>query len=193
MKRIIMITGLTLQLSVCAWPQPGDWHAVQALPGGTKIKVQLIRGRTFNNCLLDGVTDNQLTCTFGGRYWFRQETFPRSNIKAVFRARNGVLIGAGVGAAAGAAIGASRDTCCRGAHAFFGAAIGSALGAVAGTAADPFLHGKAVYRSRTSSQPAPSKNPTGYAGSTVRDVTDSEPKIPCLRDGVTLKCVDQER
>jgi hypothetical protein len=194
-SKIIPIVIAPLLLVSSAMSQLRDWEAVQALPEGTMIKVQLHHGSTFGHCSFDRATDKELACSIRGSIFFypvvRQHVYPRSNVKAVFRTHNGTLIGIGVGAGAGAAIGASRSTSYRGANALFGAVALGAVGAVVGTAADPFFHGKAVYRSQKNSPAAPQKPQNPAPDPNQQNAASPEPKIPCLRDGTTLQCVDQ--
>ena len=174
-------------LASSAMAQLTDWHAVQALPGGTKIHVTLKHGRTFGHCFFQGAPDDELVCSYRGGLYSRRVVYPRDNIKAVYRAHNGPAIGLGIGAGAGAVIGASRDPVPglgRGGTALVDAGILGGLGAFLGLIADPFFHGRAVYRD---------PNPDNVA---IRSSTPKEQhadqlgdKIPCLRDGVTLQCV----
>jgi len=183
-------------LLVCsARSQVADWENVKALRVGTKIKVQLIRGSTFGHCTFDRASDHELACSVRGSILLvpvvRHHVYPRNNVKAVFRAHNGTLIGMGVGAATGAAMGASASNSYRGANAFFGAIALGAVGAVVGTAADPFFHGKAVYRSQNNSPSAPQQPKNAAPNPDEPTTAPPERKIPCLRDGTTLQCVDQ--
>ena len=192
MNRLALACLLFL-LPACATSQVTDWNSLKSLPGGTRIKVQLIHGRTFDPCVLDSVTDEQLSCTFGGTFWSDQKTFPRSNVKAVFHARNGTAIGTAIGASTGTILGVATPGCCRVARGFLGAVAFGALGAVVGTAAGPFLHGRAVYRKGNNSpappRPSPPAQSPSPSGPDAAD-TGKEQKIPCLRDGTTLQCLD---
>lgn len=191
MKRARFALVTTLALVTAGISQVTGWDQVKALRAGTEIKVQLIRGRTFGHCRFDSATEDHLTCSISGGHWWRLETFPRSNIKAVFRTHDGMLIGVGAGAATGAALGASRATCCRGANAFLGTIVGGAIGGLIGSAADPFFHGTAVYRGPGGAtvRPGPGRTPAPDPKTVKTSAT--QPKIPCLRDGATRQCVDQ--
>lgn len=183
---IIPLQLAPLLVSIAA-AQLDNWNNVQRLPIETKIKVQLKSGRTFGHCFVAAVSDDTLTCDIraGRRFgtWSRERVYPRDNVKAVFHVHNGPLIGAAVGAGTGAILGATKASCCRGANALIGAGLMAMPGIVIGTMADPFFHGRAIYRSANTPSPTQS-NPT------QPDLTDPpQPKIPCLRDGVTLKCV----
>jgi hypothetical protein len=181
---------LATLLALSAHAQLPDWRAVQILPAGTKIHVTLKHGRTFGHCFFDGASDDQLACSVRGGFYSRRKVYARDNVKAVFRAHNGTLIGLGVGASTGAALGAARSDCCRGGNALISAVALGAVGAVFGTALDPFFHGKAVYRSPNYSPATPQKFKTPDPNP-EQNTAPPQPKIPCLRDGTTLQCVDQ--
>jgi len=174
--------------------QVADWKNVQTLPGGAKIKVQLKRGHTFGHCRFNGATDTELSCTTDGWAGYRR-VFQRSNIKAIHRVHNGPLIGLGVGAGVGAALGASRSPIPglgRGGTALFDGAILGGVGAFFGMVLDPFFHGKTVYRSPKNPLAISQKQTTAPdTNSDVQNAAPPNPKIPCLRDGTTLQCVDQ--
>lgn len=185
---IILLLLASLLVSSAA-AQLENWENVRKLPTGTKIKIQLKSGRTFGHCFVTAVSDSTLTCSIrgGGPFgmWSRERVYPRDNVKAVFHVHNGPLIGATVGAGAGAILGATKPGCCRGANALIGAGLMAMPGIVIGTMADPFFHGRAIYRSANT--PSPKKSDP-----TQPRLTDPpQPKIPCLRDGVTLECVQQ--
>jgi len=174
-------------LASSAMAQLTDWHAVQALPGGTKIHVTLKHGRTFGHCFFQGAPDDELVCSYRGGLYSRRVVYPRDNIKAVYRAHNGPAIGLGIGAGAGAVIGASRDPVPglgRGGTALVDAGILGGLGAFLGLIADPFFHGRAVYR-----DPNPDNVANRPSTPQEQDTDQLANKIPCLRDGVTLQCV----
>jgi hypothetical protein len=188
--RMIPVLLVSLLLATSAMSQSSNWAAVQALPGGTKIKVQLKQGRTFGHCFFDGATDNQLACTVRGGFFSRRVVYPRDNVKAVYQTHNGPLIGFGVGAAAGAGLGAASDPVPglgRGGTALVDAGILGGVGAFFGMVADPFFHGRAVYRSPNDPKKAPDNAPN------LKDqaANPGEVKIPCLRDGITLQCMSQ--
>jgi len=126
-------------------------------------------------------------------FYSRAVVYPRSNIKAVFRAHNGTFIGLGVGAAVGGTIGAAKSECCRTANALVGAALIGAIGAVVGTALDPFFHGKSVYRSASQQSGAAPKTHEKrmkiLPGPKRKMQIQTVENLPCLRDGATLQCV----
>ncbi len=182
----LLLTPLLLVSS--AMSQLDDWENVKMLPGGTNIKVQLKQGRTFGHCFVTATPDDALVCSIrGGPFgmWSRRMVYPRDNVKAVYLAHNGTLIGMGVGAAAGAALGAAQPGCCRGANALIGAGLMAMPGMVVGTMLDPFFHGRAVYRSAND----PDTAPTTSSILQERSTSQPEVQLPCLRDGVTLQCV----
>lgn len=174
-----------------ALAQIADWESVKALPGGTKIKVQLKHGRVLGHCYFDDATDEELACAVRGTFYSRRWAYPRSNVKAVFRAHNGMRIGVFVGAGAGALMGAATPGCCRAGRALLGGAALGVLGGGVGTLLDPFFHGKAVYRSQNNLPTTPQPQQTAAPNPDEQKEPPPEPKIPCLRDGTTLQCVDQ--
>jgi hypothetical protein len=190
MKRAIITFLLApLLLASSAMAQRYDWKNVQMLPNRTKIKVQLKQGHTFGHCFVTATSDNALICsTRGGPFglWSRRLVYPRDNVKAVYLAHDGTLIGAAVGAGTGAVIGAAKPGCCRGANALIGAGLMAMPGMVVGTALDPFFHGRAVYRSSSDHTQNRGSSPTATGNANLEDV-----KIRCLRDGVTLQCVNR--
>lgn len=182
----LLLTPLLLVSN--AMSQLDDWENVRMLSGGTKIKVQLKQGRTFGHCFVTATPDDALVCSIRGGplgMWSRRMVYPRDNVKAVYLAHNGTLIGAGVGAAAGAALGAAKPGCCRGANALMGAGLMAMPGMVVGTMLDPFFHGRVVYRSAD----APDAARTTSSVLQERRASQPEVQVPCLRDGVTLQCV----
>lgn len=206
MKYTILIALLTMVLSApSVFAQASDWRAVQMLPGGTRIHVTLINGHTFGHCALAGVDDDQLSCERPGLFGMRRRTvYPRSYIRGVYRVHNGALIGLGVGVVAGATI--SAATYSKHDDPNFGRVgtpivVGGLLGGLGmgiGGILDPFFHGKAVYRNTSppAKQPRPKhaqKAPKDDQNLTVaneENADQSTVKIPCLRDGVTLQCVE---
>jgi len=187
---------LPLVLVSGALSQVADWENVKALRVGTGIKVQLIHGSTFGHCSFDSANDDELACSVRGSILLipvvRHHVYPRNNVKAVFRTHNGTIIGTGVGVATGAAMGASASTSYRGPNAFFGAIALGTVGGLVGTMADPFFHGKAVYRIQKNSQHTTRTPSNATPNASQQSATPpAEPKIPCLRDGTTLQCVDQ--
>src|ERR1700675_2193321 len=145
--KIIPFLFAPLLLASRAMSQTGDWQAVQALRSGTKIKVTLKNGPTFGHCFFDGASDDQLFCTSRGGLLSRRKVYLRDEIEAVYLTHNGPAIGLAVGAGAGAAIGATGSNCCHAANALLGAGALGVVGWLSGTVADPFFHGRAVYRS----------------------------------------------
>jgi|ERR1017187_174186 hypothetical protein len=185
--RIILLIIAPLLLASTAMSQT-DWEAVQALPNGTKIKVTLKNRPTFGHCFLDGVSDDQLVCSTGRWPLSRRNVYIRDDIKAVYLVHNGPAIGLAVGAGAGAVIGVSRDPVPglgRGGTALLSAGLMGGLGAFVGMVADPFFHGKAVYRSPNALKDA-NRPPTEKEQSTSKAADN----LPCLKDGKTLQCVD---
>jgi hypothetical protein len=167
--------------------QTGDWEAVQALRSGIKIKVTLKNRPMFGHCFMDGASDDQLVCISGRWPLSRRKVYLRDDIKAVYLTHNGPAIGLGVGAGAGAAIGAARSSCCHAANALLGAGALGVVGWFSGTVADPFFHGRAVYRSPR--DPHQGHNDTSLPNG--RNTNQPPANVPsCLRDGVTLQCVD---
>ena len=180
------LLSIAVALIAQARGQSLDWHAVQHLNTGTKIHVTLKHGRIFGHCFFDGATEKELMCRFHQSYALR--VYERDNIKAVYLAHSGPWIGFGVGAATGAVVGAAREPVPglgRGGTALVDAGIMGGVGAFVGPIADPFFHGKAIYQN-SSTVPQQPKS----AGNTLYQDGDAEKKeIPCLRDGVTLRCV----
>lgn len=185
--RVISLLLAPLLLVVRAPAQLADWNAVQALRAGTKIHVTLKRGRTFGHCFFESASDNQLVCSQRARFDPRTVVYPRNNIKAVYLTHNGTAIGIGVGAGTGAVIGATRSRCCRGGNAVIDAGAFALMGGFVGMMADPFFHGRAVYRS-----PNSNNAPQSPSVPTVQNADQPADNIPCLRDGVTLRCVTSE-
>jgi hypothetical protein len=152
-----MICCFTLVLGLAVGPVPslqaqtnaavGDWQTVERIPIGTKIKVVAINRRNFGNCFLDRVTDDELDCTTRGHFGF-ENRYRRSDVGAVYLGQHTIAIGIGVGAAAGATLGALHpgDVSPRGFVALEGAGAGALFGGVLGLFADPFVHGRLVYR-----------------------------------------------
>jgi hypothetical protein len=182
--KIITLLWTSLALTVAASGQVTDWNAIKSLTPGTKIHVALKRGRSFGHCFFDVATDEELVCTHRAGFYSRRADYPRDNIKAVYRAHNAPAIGAGIGAGTGTVIGATRSSCCRGAYAVIDAGAFALLGGFVGLIADPFVHGGAMYRTPTVAQPL-----TSTPVVTKQDSDPAAKKIPCLRDGVNLRCV----
>ena len=202
MKRLAVLGCWILVTSIWSAAQVGDWRAVEMLPGGTKIKVALVHGHTFGHCALAGVYDDQLSCDYPGPFGMqRRAVYPRDNIRAIYRVHNGAMIGLGVGAVTGAALGAATYSKTNDPN--FGrvgtpivsAALLGGLGMGIGGILNPFFHGKAVYRSVN---PPVKQGSPQHADKDVKipPVANEAPaapavdKIPCLRDGVTLQCVE---
>jgi hypothetical protein len=186
--RIIPFLLAPLLLALSAMPQTTDWEAVQALPRGTKIKVTLKNRPTFGHCFLDGASDDQLVCSPAMGPRFRRRVYLRDDIKAVYRAHSGPAIGFAVGAGAGAVLGVAGNPVPglgRGGTALVVAGLMGGLGSFFGMAADPFFHGKAVYRSPNALKGA-NRPPTEKERSTSKAADN----LPCLKDGRTLQCVD---
>jgi hypothetical protein len=187
MKKLMLLMAFLLLGSITL-AQTGDWQAVKHLPGGTRLKIKLKRGRTFGHCEFMGATDEALHCDYPGLLYIRAQ-YPRDNVKAVYLVHNARAIGAGIGAGAGAVIGATATPGPIAGREFFAvidAGILGGFGYFFGMVADPFFHGKAVYRSPNAPKDANSP-------STKNAPSASEPadNLPCLKNGVTLQCVDQ--
>jgi hypothetical protein len=201
MKRFAVLGCWILAASSWSVAQIGDWQAVERLAGGTKIKVALVRGHTFGHCTLAGVDDDQLSCEYPGPFGTeRRAVYLRGNIRAIYRVHNSAMIGLGVGAVTGAALGAA--TYSKSNDPNFGrvgtpivsAAILGGLGMGIGGILNPFFHGKAVYRSASppAKQAAPKHAQKDEKSPTVaneENANQAPDKIPCLRDVVTLQCV----
>src|ERR1700730_54860 len=183
---LLLAQLLIASTSIC---QKVGWEAVQALRSGTKIKVTLKNRPTFGHCFMDGASDDRLVCISGRWPLSRRMVYLRDDIKAVYLTHNGPAIGLGVGAAAGAAIGAAGDPVPglgRGGTALLDAGLLGALGAFFGMVLDPFFHGREVYRSPDS--PNGGSHPSISKKQNANQPTDN---ISCLKNGVTLQCVDQ--
>ena len=183
---ISLLMALLLLTSI-ALAQTGDWQTVQCLPGGTMLKITLKHGHTFGHCDFMGATDDTLHCDYQGAQYIRAQ-YPRDNVKAVYLVHNTRAIGVGIGAGAGALIGAATTPGPAAGRALFAvidAAILGGLGYFFGMAADPFFHGKAVYRSPNAAKK------TNHP-STKNEQSPSQPadNLPCLKNPVTLQCVD---
>ncbi len=181
-----MLMALSLMAPI-ALAQAGDWQAVQHLPGGTMLKITLKHGHTFGHCDFMGATDDTLHCDYQGVQYIRAQ-YPRDNVKAVYLVHNARAIGAGIGAGAGAVIGAAATpgpVAGRELFAVIDAAILGGFGYFFGMVADPFFHGKAVYRSPNSPKDA-------NHSSTNNEQSPSQPadNPPCLKNPATLQCVD---
>jgi len=187
--KIIPFLLAPLLIASSAMSQTGDWAAVQGLRSGTKIKVTLKNRPTFGHCFMDGASDDQLFCTSRGGLLSRRKVYLRDDIKAVYLTHNGPAIGLAVGAGAGAAIGAVGDPVPglgHGGTALLDAGLLGGLGAFFGMVLDPFFHGRVVYRSPDS--------PNGGSHSSISKKQNADQptdNISCLKDGVTLQCVDQ--
>ena len=187
--KIIPILLAALLIASSATSQTDDWGAVQALRSGTKIKVTLKNRPTFGHCFTDGASDDQLVCNSGKWPLSRRKVYLRDDIEAVYLTHSGPAIGLGVGAGAGAVIGAAGSSCCRATNALLGAGALGVVGWFFGTAADPFFHGRAVYRS-SPHDPYKSRNdPSLPIGQNTSHPPANVPS--CLRDGVTFQCVDR--
>jgi hypothetical protein len=188
-KKIIPFLLAPLLIASSAMSQTTDWEAVQALRSGTKIKVTLKSGPTFGPCFMDGASDDQLFCTTRGGLLSRRKVYLQDDIKAVYLTHNGPVIGLAVGAGAGAVIGAAGDPIPglgRSGTALLDAGLLGGLGAFFGMVLDPFFHGRAVYRSPDS--------PNGGSHSSIskkQNANQPTDNISCLKNGVTLQCVDQ--
>ena len=185
--KIIPFLLAPLLIASSAMSQTGDWGAVQALRSGTKIKVTLKNRPTFGHCFMDGASDDQLFCTSRGGLLSRRKVYLRDDIKAVYLTHNSPAIGLGVGVSAGAVIGATGSNCCHAANALLGAGALGVVGWFSGTVADPFFHGRAVYRSPQD----PYKGHNDPSLPNGRNISQPPANVPsCLRDGVTFQCVD---
>lgn len=185
--RTISLLSALLLLASITLAQTGDWQAVQHLPGGTMLKITLKRGHTFGHCEFMGATDDALHCDYRGMQYLRAQ-YPRDNVKAVYLVHNARAIGVGIGAGAGVVIGAATTpgpAAGRELFAVIDAAILGGFGYFFGMVADPFFHGKAVYRS-------PNAPKDANHSSTKNKKSPSEPAedLPCLKNDVTLQCVD---
>jgi hypothetical protein len=149
--------------AVALWPassaraQSTDWETLRTIPAGSKIKVKLKQRWMFGHCRLEKVTDDYLACYFnalGTRHYARDE------IKAVFLGRHSARFGLEVGAGAGVVLGATHG-CCGGSgrisNVIILAPLLGGIGAGIGALVDPFVDGKAVYRS-SNSAPAMDKS-----------------------------------
>jgi hypothetical protein len=184
--RINLFVVWMLLMASTASAQTSDWRALEALPTGTKVKIALNNNPTFGHCRLNGVSDEKLTCNYGKWPLTRQSVYHRDDIKAVFLTHDGMRIGLAVGAGAGAVLGAANNTCCRASYALFGAGVLGAIGMFIGAVADPFFHGRAVYRSSQD----PVKVRDGRSSPNSQNASQASGKISsCLRDGVALQCV----
>jgi hypothetical protein len=187
--KIIPFLLAPLLIASSAMSQTGDWEAVQALRSGTKIKVTLKNRRTFGHCFFDGASDDQLFCTSRGGLLSRRKVYLRDEIEAVYLTHNGPAIGLVVGAGAGAAIGAAGDPVPglgRGGTALLDAGLFGGLGAFFGMVLDPFFHGRVVYRGPDS------QNGGSHSFiSKKQNANQATDNISCLKNGVTLQCVDQ--
>jgi hypothetical protein len=184
--RTIFLIITPLLLVSNARSQSNDWETVQSLRTGTKIKVTLKNRPTFGHCFLDGVSDDQLVCSSGKGPISRRRVYLRDDIKAVFLAHNAPAIGLAVGAGTGAVIGATRSTCCHSAYALLGAGAFGVVGMFFGLVADPFFHGSAIYRSPQDPYQG-LNNPLSLNRQNVSRRSGKEPS--CLRDGITMQCV----
>ena len=193
--KIISFLLAPLLIASSAMSQTANWEAVQALRNGTKIKVTLKHGPTFGHCFFDGASDDQLFCISGRWPLSRRKTYLRDDIKAVYLTHNGPAIGLGVGAGAGAIIGATGDPVPglgRGGTALLDAGLLGGLGAFFGMVLDPFFHGRVVYRSPQDPYKDPYKGRDNPSLPNGRNTSPPPANVPsCLRDGVTLQCVDQ--
>jgi len=181
--RGFLLFFLTPLLASIALSQTGDWLAVKRLPIGSKVKVTLKNAPTFGHCFLDGVLDDQLACSTRMGLQSRHRVYLRNDIKAVYLAHSGPMIGFAVGAGAGAVLGVSHDPVPglgRGGTALVDAGLLGGLGAFLGLVADPFFHGRTVYLSSQDVSPPSNGKPT----------IQPKENMPCLKDGKTLQCVD---
>jgi hypothetical protein len=145
----LQIIRLALVLAVAsgAVAQSADWHVLQGIPAGTKIKIILQQGRTFGHCQLEAVSEDSLDCYFtalGSRRYARDEILEVR--LGHHSARTGFFVGAAAGAGLGAANG-SGGSSGRVLGVIIGVPVLGGLGAGLGAIVDPFVHGKTVYRS----------------------------------------------
>jgi hypothetical protein len=161
--RIATAALMLLALPSVTLAQDDDWKTVKQIPYGSKIHVALKHGRVFGHCYLTQATDDELICetrTHLSPVPLHKARFRRDNIRAIYVAHSGPLIGLGVGAGAGAVLGAAREPTPglgRGGTALLNAAILGGVGAFFGMVLDPFFHGHLIYLSPGhSSQPASS-------------------------------------
>lgn len=124
-----------------------DWHAVQALPAQTRIRI--IAGKKKTACFVDSVADDHLTCSSSSSKSSTQAEYAKEEIKEIkltnkSRSTLGgaALIGgasAGAGALIAVAINGSNNSqfniCCRNSEAAaVGAGVAGAAGAITGAA-----------------------------------------------------------
>jgi hypothetical protein len=151
----VLFGAAALLSASSARAQSTDWETLQTIPAGTKIKVKLKQRWMFGHCRLEKVTEDYLACYFnalGTRHYARDE------IKAVFLGRHSARFGLEVGAGAGVVLGATRGCCGasgRVLNIIILAPLLGGIGAGIGAVVDPFIDGKAVYRSSNS---APAKD-----------------------------------
>jgi len=136
-----------LLLAVNLQAQSSDWQVLQSIPEGAKIKITLKHRATSGHCVLGEVTDDHLICYFTA---LGTRQYARGDIKTVSLGRNSARVGFAVGAGTGVALGATRG-CCGGTARVLGviifAPVLGAIGAGVGAMVDPFVDGKAIYRS----------------------------------------------
>ena len=148
--RIIQSTIAFLLLVTNAQAQTGSWQAVEELPPGAPISVQV---RLRLQCNFRYATEDELVCDFRehprlgiGPMVFRRKTVRQVRMeRAEASMLAGAAIGAGVGAAAGASVNPQRSGYTRGGSAFLLGGIGGIIGGFVGKDF-PFLHGKVVYQ-----------------------------------------------
>jgi hypothetical protein len=125
----------------------GNWQTVERIPIGTKIKVVAINRRNFGNCFLDRVTDDELDCTTTLHVGF-QNRYRRGDVGAVYLGQHTKAIAIAVGAVGGATLVGlhTQDPASRGFGVLVGGGVGALFGGFVGILADPFVHGRLVYR-----------------------------------------------
>jgi hypothetical protein len=149
----LQIIRLVLVLAVAsgAVAQSADWQVLQGIPAGTKIKLILQHTRTFGHCQLEAVSDDSLDCYFtalGSRRYVRDE------IREVRLGHHSARAGFFIGAAAGVGLGTANGSGGAGGRVLgviVGVPVLGGIGAGIGAIADPFVHGKTVYRSADTS------------------------------------------
>ena len=145
--QIIRLVLMLAMASGAAAAQSADWHVLQGIPAGTKIKLILRHERTFGHCQLEAVSEDSLDCFFtalGSRRYARDEIL---EVRIGHHsARTGFFIGAAAGAGLGAANG-SGGSSGRVLGVIVGVPVLGGIGAGIGAIVDPFVHGKTVYRS----------------------------------------------
>ena len=156
MVKTLLPLLLSSSVAVCAAAQsstPGtNWDHLKALPTGTRMHVT--GDKLSRTCVLDAVTDEQLTCSKGRVVNTAHYTFTRAEVQSVKLTRYTLssVAGFGIGAGAGAGIAAatvkSGNIIGKGAAAAIFGIGGGVLGALITGLTDAF-RGPTVYRKTT--------------------------------------------